>query len=147
MAVLATNASGNVVVAPQKPIRSFGGFASVGLPLSRWAHADPKGHNAGWQLYFTAGKDQVVHRDLINTGYAASVNTLSPLPLLMGKMGAATIYYKFNQWCQFAFEQSTYATRLAGGGDYTIGTNPNGSPKLSNEWQDHRSEFGPIFTF
>lgn len=147
MAVLATNAAGNVVVAPQRPIRSFGGFASVGLPLSRWAHADPRGHNAGWQLYFTAGKDQVLHRDLTNTNYAASVNTLSPLPLLMGKMGAATIYYKFNQWCQFAFEQSTYATRLAGGGDYTIGTNPNGTPKLSNEWQDHRSEFGPIFTF
>jgi hypothetical protein len=148
MAVLATNAAGNVVVAPQKPIRAFGGFLNLGLPLSRWFNADPKGHNAGWQLYFHVGKDQVVSRDLTNPGFAASVNTLSPLPLLMGKMGAATIYYKFNQWCQFAFEQSVYATRLSGGvASYTIGTNSNGTPRMSNEWQDHRTELGPIFTF
>ena len=49
-AVLGTNAAGNVVVAPQKPIHAFGGFVNLGLPLSRWFNADPKGHNAGWQL-------------------------------------------------------------------------------------------------
>jgi len=148
MAALATNAAGQVVVAPQKPIRAFGGFVNVGFPLSRWFNANPAGHNAGWQLYFHAGKDEVVDRDLKNTNYAASVNTLSPLPLLMGKVGAVTLYYKLNQWCQFGFEQSIYATRLAGGLDgYVIGTNPNGTPRTSNEWQDHRSEFGPIFTF
>lgn len=148
MAVLATNAAGAIVVAPQKPIRSFGGFVSVGFPLSRWFNANPRGHNAGWQLYFTAGKDQVVSRDLTNPGFAASVNTLSPLPLLMGKVAAATMYYKFNQWCQFGLEQSIYATRLSGGvAGYTIGTNANGTPRMSNEWQDHRTEFGPIFTF
>jgi hypothetical protein len=144
-AILGTNAAGAVVIAPEKPIRSFGGFAEVGFPLSRWFHANPTGHNAGWQLYLHAGKDQVLHRDLVNPNL---VGTLSPLPLLMGKMAVATLYYKFNQWCQFAFEQSIYATRLTPGlAGYTIGVNANGTPRMSNEWQDHRSEFGPIFTF
>ena len=58
--------TGDAVVAPQKPIRSFGGFLQLGLPLSRWFNADPNGHNAGWQLQFTVGKDQVVDRDLNN---------------------------------------------------------------------------------
>jgi hypothetical protein len=134
--------TGNVVVAPQKPIRSFGGFVSVGFPLSRWFNADPKGHNAGWQLYFTTGKDQVNNHDLNNPGYAGKQNTLSPLPLLMGKEFSATLYYKLNPWCQFGFEQSVYATRLADNLTlYSIAGQP------SNEWQDHRTEFGPIFTF
>ncbi len=53
---------GNVVVAPQRPIRTFGGFINLGLPLSRWFNADPKGHNAGWQLFLHVGKDQVPDR-------------------------------------------------------------------------------------
>jgi hypothetical protein len=134
-AVLATNGSGQIVVAPQRPVRSFGGFVNLGLPLSRWFDADPKGHNAGWQLYLDFGKDQVVHRDLINPG-ASGV-----LPLLMGKMAAVTLYYKLNPYCSFGFEQSIYATRLEPGVDYTI------AGRLSNLWQDHRTEFGPIFTF
>ncbi|HEX8817688.1 MAG TPA: hypothetical protein VF753_19515 [Terriglobales bacterium] len=140
-ATLATNASGQVVVAPQRPIRAFGGFVNLGLPLSRWFDADPKGHNAGWVLYFHMGKDQVVHSELTNPGASPAANVLSPLPLLMGKLTAATLYYKLNQWCQFGFEQSIYATRLEPGATYTIAGKP------SNEWQDHRTEFGPIFTF
>jgi hypothetical protein len=138
---LATNAAGQVVVAPQRPIRSFGGFVNLGLPLSRWFNANPRGHNAGWQLYLHAGKDQVVHRDLINPNASAAANVLSPLPLLMGKVFAATLYYKVNPWCTFGFEQSIYASRLAPGLNYTIAGYP------SNEWQDHRTEFGPVFTF
>ncbi len=138
-AALAYNpVTGAVGIAPEKPIRSFGGFAEVGFPLSRWFHANPAGHNAGWQLFVRAGKDQVVARDLDNKNFVGA------LPMAMGKEGSATLYYKFNQWCQFAFEQSIYATRLGqrtGVPDYTIDN------KLSNEWQDHRSEFGPIFTF
>ena len=137
--------SGSIVIAPQKPIRSFGGFVNLGLPLSRWFNADPKGHNAGWQLYLHMGKDQVVHADLLNPvgslGAFNQANTLSPLPLLMGKMFAGTLYYKLNPWCTFAFEQSVYATRLIPGATYTIAGQP------SNEWQDHRTEFGPVFTF
>jgi hypothetical protein len=138
---LGTNRAGQVVVAPQRAIRGFGGFVNLGLPLSRWFNANPKGHNAGWQLYLHAGKDQVVRNDLLNQNATGNANVLSPLPLLMGKVFAATLYYKVNPWCTFGFEQSVYATRLAPGVNYSIA----GSP--SNEWQDHRTEFGPVFTF
>jgi len=133
---------GSVVIAPQRPIRSFGGFVQLGLPLSRWFNADPKGHNAGWQLHFTLGKDQVNNRDLNNPGFTANANVAAPLPLLMGKSAIATLYYKINTWASFAFEQSVYATRLED--HITLYTIAGHS---SNEWQDHRSEFGPIFTF
>jgi len=57
-------------------------------------------------------------------------------------MALATLNYKFNNWCQFGFEQSIYATRMMDHLNvYTIAGTP------SNEWQDHRTEFGPIFTF
>jgi len=132
---------GDVVVAPQRAIRTFGGFVNLGLPLSRWFNADPKGHNAGWQLFLHMGKDQVPKGDLSYAGYTANANILSPLPLLMGKLTAATLYYKLNPYITFGFEQSIYATRLVPGATYTIAGQP------SNEWQDHRTEFGPIFTF
>jgi hypothetical protein len=146
-AVLGTNAAGQVVVAPQKPIRSFGGFINLGLPLSRWFNANPQGHNAGWQLYLDIGKDQVVHKDITNPNWDNT--NLSPLPLRMGTMAAGTLYYKLNPWCSFGFEQSVYASRLeptypiAPGvlNQYTIAGKP------SNEWRDSRTEFGPIFTF
>lgn len=141
-AVLGTNANGQVVVAPQRPIRAFGGFVNLGLPISRWFNADPKGHNAGWQLYLHMGKDQVVHHDLDYAGFTGNANVLSPLPLSMGKLTAATLYYKLNPYVTFGFEQSIYATRIKDGAPgYIIAGKP------SNEWQDHRSEFGPIFTF
>ena len=132
---LATNAAGQVVVAPQRPIRAHGGFVNLGLPLSRWFKANPKGHNAGWQLYLDAGRDQVEHRDLVN------INAQGVLPLAEGKMAAVTLLYKVNPWCTFAIEQSLYATRLVSGVNYLIAGVP------SNEWQDHRTEFGPVFTF
>ena len=138
--------TGDAVVAPQRPIRAFGGFVQLGLPLSRWFNADPKGHNAGWQLHFTLGKDQVNDHDLNNPGFIAGLgpaaNIVAPLPLLMGKSAIATLYYKLNAWATFAFEQSIYATRAENHiALYTI------DGVGSNEWQDHRTEFGPIFTF
>jgi len=136
--------AGTVEVAPQRPVRAFGGFIQLGLPLSRWFNADPKGHNAGWQLHFTVGKDQVVDRDLNNPGFVGIYNGggTAPLPLLMGKSAIGTLYYKLNTWATFAFEQSVYATRgLDHANIYTIAGTP------SNEWQDHRTEAGPIFTF
>ncbi len=135
LTVAGTCAAGNVVVAPERPTRAFGGFVNLGLPLSRWFNANPKGHNAGWSLYFDLGKDQVVHKDLYNP------NAEGVLPLLYGKMAVGTLYYKLNPYVMFGFEQSLYATRLKSGVDYTIAGTP------SNEWQDHRTEFGPIFTF
>ena len=56
--VIGTNASGATVVAPQRPVRSQGGFAQIGFPLSRIFHADPAGRNAGWSLYAMYGIDQ-----------------------------------------------------------------------------------------
>jgi len=56
-------------------------------------------------------------------------------------MAAVTLYYKVNQWASFGFEQSIYATRLEPGGNYSF------AGKASNEWQDHRTEFGPTFSF
>ena len=132
---------GNVVVAPQRAVRTFGGFVNLGLPLSRWFNANPKGHNAGWQLFLHMGKDQVPNRDLNYAGYSGNANTLAPLPLLMGKVFAATLYYKVNPYCTFGVEQSVYGTRLVPGADYTIAGSPD------NLWQDHRTEFGPVFTF
>ena len=140
--------------APEKPIRAFGGFAQVGFPLSRLFNADPKGHNAGWQLYFNVGKDQVVRRDLTNPNFASN-NIVAPLPMLMSKLAAVTLYYKVNQWASFGFEQSIYATRLAGNISGTIYPCDGGAGlgcyviggKVSNELQDHRTEVGPIFTF
>jgi hypothetical protein len=148
--------TGAATIAAQRPIRSFGGFVQLGLPLSRWFNANPKGHNAGWQLQFTLGKDQVVDRDLNNPsgsfcgisgdcnaiGALGTVNSVAPLPLLMGKSAIGTLYYKLNTWATFAFEQSVYATRAMDHLNlYTI------AGVTSNEWQDHRTEFGPIFTF
>ncbi len=127
---------GNAVVVPQRPVRGYGGFVNLGLPLSRWFNADPKGHNAGWQVFLHAGKDQVVDRDLNNANFSGS------LPLLMGKMFAATLYYKVNPWCTFALEQSNYATRLE---DHLALYSIAG--QASNEWKDNRTEFGPVFTF
>ena len=129
---LALNSSGQVVVAPQRAIRAFGGFVNVGFPLSRWFNANPKGHNAGWQLYLHAGKDQLVHNEVATGG---------TLPILMGKVFAGTIYYKVNPWVTFGLEQSVYGTRLIPGANYTIAGSPD------NLWQDHRTEFGPTFTF
>ncbi|MGD0268061.1 MAG: hypothetical protein ABSB14_03280 [Candidatus Sulfotelmatobacter sp.] len=147
-AVLGTNGAGQVVVAPQKPIQAFGGFVQLGLPLSRWFHADPHGHNAGWGLQFLVGKDQVVDNDQNRAngiGCAAADGSAScggGLPMSMGKTAVGTLTYKLNSWCQFVFEQSVYATR---GFDHILLYTIAGQP--SNEWQDHRSEFGPIFTF
>jgi len=129
----------NAVVVPQMPVRGFGGFINLGLPLSRWFNANPKGHNAGWQLYLHVGKDQAVERDLNNPNGGVANGAL---PLLMGKMFAATLYYKLNPWCTFAIEQSNYATRIYDHANaYTI------AGVAGNEWEDNRTEFGPVFTF
>ncbi len=149
-AVLGTNAAGQAVIAPQRGIRSFGGFVNLGLPISRWFNADPKGRMAGWQIYLNAGKDQVNKHDLEYPGYTANANTLSPLPLLMGKTFAATLYYKFNQYVTFGIEQSVYASRLGPGAESNCTTDGpcyNIGGRLTDLWQDHRTEFGPIFSF
>ena len=132
-------------IARQRPVGAFGGFINLGLPLSRWFNADPKGHNAGWQLLLHAGKDQVVHSDIkkaLGIG-CGSAGCNGGIPLSQSRFLAATLYYKLNSWATFAFEQSQYQTTLTPevGPLYTIAG--HASPK----WKDQRTEFGPIFTF
>ena len=56
--VIGTRCQRRTVVAPQRPVRSEGGFAQIGFPLGRIFHADPAGRNAGWSLYAMYGIDQ-----------------------------------------------------------------------------------------
>jgi hypothetical protein len=111
-------AGGKWKIAPEHPIGAFGGFVNLGLPLSRWFNADPKGRNSAWNLYLHMGKDQVVHHDLARAnGFGCtSADELTAcnggLPLLQSRMLAATLYYKLNAWTTFAFEQSQYQTTL-----------------------------------
>ncbi|MGA8067737.1 MAG: hypothetical protein WCA47_10420, partial [Terriglobales bacterium] len=144
-----TASGGTWKIAPEHPIGAFGGFINLGLPLSRLFNADPKGRNAGWQLYLHAGKDQVVHHDLqhasgIGCGSAdGSLGCNGGIPLSQSRLLAATVYYKLNAWTTFAFEQSQYQTSLLPdiGNAYLIAGRP------SDKWKDNRTEFGPIFTF
>ena len=144
-----TASNGRWQTARQRPVGAFGGFVNLGFPLSRWFNADPKGHNAGWQLYLHAGKDQVVHTDIkraLGVG-CGSADGLTPcnggIPLSQSRLLAATLYYKLNQWATFVFEQSQYQTTLTPevGPLYTIAGTP------ATKWKDQRSEFGPVFTF
>jgi len=138
-----TNAAGQLVVAPQRSVRAYGGFVQVGLPLSRWFNADPKGRNAGWTFYYDHGLDQVVHSDFAK---AKDIGADGAGPY-KSTLNAGTIFYKLNQWCTFGFEESLYSSYALPNdkGVYTPNTSVAGVP--SRTWRDLRSEFGPIFTF
>lgn len=133
------NAAGIPVVAPQRAARADGGFVNLGLPLSRWFNANPTGRNAGWQLFFHYGLDQVEAKDLyamIGPDAASRARN---------RLAAATLYYKLNPWCTFVYEQSLYTT--VGVANATTGQYLKVSGVPSREWNDRREEFGPIFTF
>ena len=137
--VFGTNAAGNAVVAPQRAVRSRGGFVNLGFPLSRIFNANPSGRNAGWSLYFTYGEDFAKARDVRRTLAAGARGTRDRSAMYVG-----TLNYKLNNWVTFSFEQSLYETRALPG---STGELPlfNGIP--SRTWRDLRSEAGPIFTF
>lgn len=135
--VFGTNSAGQVVVAPQRPVRADGGFVNLGLPVSRWFNANPAGRNAGWQVFFHYGLDQAQSVDLkrVLGGEAGRARN---------RMAAASVYYKFNPWCTFVFEQSLYTTIAV---PNALGVYPKVSGVSSREWNDRREEFGPVFTF
>ena len=145
----ATCPSGNVAIAPEHGVRAYGGFAELGLPLSRWFSANPNGYNAGWQLYFHAGEDQLVHKDAaMQLGLldGAGPNQLGQglgIPMIGSRFIGATLYYKINQWCTFGLEPTHYSSRAVPelGKFWIIAATP------SRIWQDQRVEFGPVFTF
>lgn len=127
------------VVAPQEPIRANGGFIELGLPLSRYFHADPTGRNAGWTANLHYGIDQSVARDvrLANPGGARDKSDWA----------FANLQYKVNTWVTIAYEESLYRTRAlpdSTTGLFT-GTLWQGFP--SREAKDVRSELSTIFTF
>ena len=135
--VFGTNASGALVVAPQRPVRSAGGFVNLGLPLSRIFGADPQGRNMGWSLYLHYGVDFAKARD-VRRFNPTGARFKSPLY-------AGTVYYKLNNWVTFAFEQSLYETSAAAGSTAPFLPLFRGIP--SRTWRDLRSEGGTIFTF
>jgi hypothetical protein len=144
-----TCASGDVAVAPEHGVRAYGGFAELGLPLSRWFNANPKGYNAGWQLFLHAGKDQLVHKDaamqlgLLDGAGPNQIGQGLGIPMIGSQFIGATLYYKINQWCTFGLEPTHYSSRAIPelGNFWIIAAEP------SRIWQDQRAEFGPVFTF
>jgi hypothetical protein len=133
--VFGTNASGNAVVAPQLPVRARGGFAQIGLPLSRWFGFDPEGRNAGWSLYGMYGTDQANTNDLAKAAPGGS--------RARSDMTVGTLNYKLNRWVSFSFEESLYRTRA----NTAVPTLPLFMGLHQHEWRDLRSEGGAIFSF
>ncbi len=139
--VFGTNSAGHAVAAPQRAVRGYGGFIQLGLPLSRWFNAEPKGRNAGWQAYVEWGLDAANGNDF---RIAKDIGASGAGPI-KDEVTAFTVFYKMNPWVQFGFEESKYTgyavpnnkdvctTKVAGVGTCT-----------STDW---RTEFGPIFTF
>jgi len=134
--IFGQHANGSFAVAPQRPVRSQGGFVNLGFPLSRIARANPEGRNAGWTLFLHYALDEANPNDVRHLGNERQKNDLS----------AATLNYKMNPWVTFTVEESYYRTRAVG--DPT-GVLPfptlGGYP--AREWHDFRSEIGPTFTF
>jgi len=128
--------NGVPAVAPQRPIRSQGGFINLGFPLSRIFDADPSGRNAGWLMYLHYAYDAAKPSDVRRVGNERQKNDL----------GALTLCYRLSNWITFTLEESYYRTRAVG--DPT-GQKPyplyRGYP--AREWHDLRSEVGPTFSF
>jgi hypothetical protein len=126
--------AGVPVIARSLAPRSQGGFVNIGLPLSRWAHADPAGRNAGWVLGLHYGYDQVLARDVRRLGGGRE----------KGDVAAGTLQYKLNSFVTFFFEQSLYRTRAL---PLASGAFPLFAGRPMREINDLRTEAGPVFTF
>ena len=137
-----TNSAGQAVVAPQLPVRDYGGFMQVGLPLSRWFNADPKGRNAGWQGYFEYGIDAVNAADFRK---AKGISLTAGGGPIKSTLKAGTLFYKLNNYVQFGFEESQYQSSALPNEHGVCTTKVSGKPSCT--WTDWRTEFGPIFSF
>jgi hypothetical protein len=122
------------VVAPQRPVRSQGGFVQIGFPLGRIFHADPAGRNAGWSLYAMYGIDEAKARDIDKLGAGGDRHK--------GTMAVGSLNYKLNKWVMFSYEESLYTTHFNQEVALPL---YRGAP--SREWNDLREEGGPIFSF
>jgi hypothetical protein len=140
--VFGTNAAGQAVTAPQLPVRGYGGFVQLGLPLSRWFNAEPKGRNAGWQAYFEYGLDAANANDF---RLAKDVSATAGAGPIKSTIKAATIFYKMNPYVQFGFEESNYSSYAVPSELGVCTTKVAGAKTCTST--DWRSEFGPVFTF
>jgi len=124
-------------IAPQRPVRTQGYSLDLGLPISRWFHANPAGRGAGWSANVHYSIDMVPARDARRM---AGVRGKSDL-------GAFTLFYKVSSLVSFGVEESMYRTRAANSST----TDPGGLFLLrgipARQWHDWRTEIGPIFTF
>jgi hypothetical protein len=130
---------GVATVAQQKPIRTSGGFLELGLPLSRWAHANPTGRGAGWTMNLHYGLDDTKASDVRKVAPGGARDK--------SDWAFGNLQYKLNAWVTFGFEEGLYRTRALPNsttGAFT-GTVFKGFP--SREWKDVRSEFTSTFTF
>jgi hypothetical protein len=140
--VFGTNAAGNAVTAPQRPVRGYGGFFQLGFPISRWFNADPRGRNAGWQAYLAYGLDAAVANDF---KLAKGINATSGAGPIKDSLKALTVFYKLNNYVQFGFEESLYQGQALPNTKGICTTKVAGLPTCtSKNW---RTEFGPIFSF
>lgn len=129
------DSAGNPVFAPQRPIRSEGGFVNLGFPLGRIFGAEAGSRNAGWQFYLHYAFDQTKTRDVLRLGNQRSKNDLA----------AATLLWKANNLVSFVLEESMYRTRIADPTNLSKAPIYEGVP--ARQWHDTRTEIGPIFTF
>jgi hypothetical protein len=140
--VFGTNAAGNAVVAPQRPVRGYGGFFQLGFPISRWFNADPKGRNAGWQAYLEYGLDAAVANDF---KIAKDINATSGGGPIKDSLKGLTVFYKLNNYVQFGFEEGLYQGQALPNTKGICTTKVAGVPTCTSK--DWRTEFGPIFSF
>ncbi|MDR3749564.1 MAG: hypothetical protein P4M04_15695 [Acidobacteriota bacterium] len=135
------NGAGTPVVAPQRPIRAYGGFIQAGFPLSRWFNADVKGRNAGWQAYYTYGVDEANTADFRK---AKDIGASGAGPY-KSNQNVVTVFYKMNPWVTFGFEETKYGSYALPNDKGACTTKIAGLPNCT--YTDWRTEFGPVFTF
>jgi len=127
--------SGNPVAAPQRPVRTYGGFVEVGLPLSRIFHANPAGRGAGWTMNLHGGFDAVQANDARRLALPSRARS---------DWFFGNLQYKMNAWVTFAFEQSLYETIAIPNSSGAFPLFAGTQHRVAN---DRRSEFATIFTF
>lgn len=142
-------------VAGQLEPRTQGGFVNVGFPLSRIAHANPAGRNAGWTMNLHYGYDAPVARDARRAANSTTGIPSSTGNRLKSDLALANLNYKLNQFVTFSLEQSYYRTRFFNGcstaaGSVCLvhaGSFPAYAGFPAKQWQDMRTEFFTTFTF
>jgi len=135
--VIFGNLNGAPAVATQRPVRAYGGFAELGLPLSRWFNANPKGRMAGWTANVHYGEDQA---------NAADERKLNPAgQRYKSDWFFGNVQYKLNSWVTLGYEESAYRTFSLPNAEGAYTTLFQGVP--AHEWKDIRSEFATIFSF